>query len=74
MGVYAHFPPQPIAEITEDKAMYDAREKAIRDRKWEIAAAERKGRREGEIEGEIKGEIKGETETVRILQGLLDEG
>ena len=48
-----------IAEITEDKAMYDARERAIQDREWEIEAA--KG------EGEIKGEIK----TIRILQGLL---
>ena len=48
-----------IAEMTEDKAMYDAREKAIRDRKWEIAAAKRQGRREGEIR------------MIRTLQGLL---
>ncbi len=52
-----------IAQITEDKAMYDARERAIQDREWEIGAAERKGRREGEIEGEIK--------TIRMLQCLL---
>jgi hypothetical protein len=39
--------------------MYDAREKAIRDREWEIDAALR--------EGEIKGEIK----MIRTLQGLL---
>jgi hypothetical protein len=52
-----------IAEITEDKAMYDARDKAIRDRQWELAAVERQARREGEIKGKIK--------TVRILQGLL---
>ena len=44
-----------IAEITEDKTMYDAREKAIRDRKWEIDSA----KREGEIKGEIKGKIEG---------------
>ncbi len=48
-----------ISQITEDKAMYDAREKAIRDRKWELGAAFR--------EGEIKGEIR----MVRTLQGLL---
>ena len=33
-----------IAQITEDKAMYDARERAIQDREWEIDAAERKAR------------------------------
>ena len=68
-----------ISQITEDKAMYDAREKAIRDRKWEIAARERTARREGKIEGKIegeregenKGEIKGEIKMVRTLQGLL---
>ncbi len=53
-----------IAEITEDKAMYDAREKAIRDRKWEINAAFRQGEREGEIAGEIK--------LIRTLQGILN--
>ena len=52
-----------IAEITEDKAMYDAREKAIRDRKWELGATYREGERKGKIEGKI--------ETIRILQGLL---
>jgi hypothetical protein len=49
-----------IAEISEDKAMYDAREKAIRDRKWELNGAFR--------EGEIKGEIK----LIRTLQAILD--
>jgi hypothetical protein len=43
--------------------MYDARERAIRDRKWEIEAARREGRREGRDEGEIK--------MIRMLQGLL---
>ncbi len=43
--------------------MYDVREKAIRDRKWELNAASRQGRREGEIEGKIK--------TIRMLQGNL---
>ncbi len=48
-----------IAQITEDKAMYDAREKAIRDRQTALNSA----RREGEIKGEIK--------MIRMLQGLL---
>jgi predicted transposase/invertase (TIGR01784 family) len=64
-----------IAEISEDKAMYDARERAIRDRKWEINAARREGLEEGEIkgkiEGKIEGKLEGKIEAVRMLQGLL---
>ncbi len=56
-----------IAEITEDKAMYDARERAILDREWEIGAAERRG----EVKGKIEGEIDGEVRLVQVLQGLL---
>jgi len=56
-----------ISEISEDKAMSDARERAIRDRKWEIDAARREGKDEGRLEGEIEGEIK----MIRMLQGLL---
>ena len=56
-----------IAQISEDKAMYDAREKAIRDRKWELNSAFR----EGEREGEIKGKIEGKIELIRTLQGIL---
>ncbi len=52
-----------IAEITEDKVMYDARERAIRDREWEINAAFR--------DGEIKGKIEGEIKMIRTLQALL---
>jgi predicted transposase/invertase (TIGR01784 family) len=48
-----------IAQISEDKAMYDAREKAIRDRNWELNAAFRQGKREGKIE------------LIRTLQGIL---
>ena len=51
-----------IAEITEDKAMYDARERAIQDREWELDAAERKG--------ETKGKIEVRIETIQMLQGL----
>ena len=43
--------------------MYDAREKAIRDRQWALNQAHR----EGEIDGEIKGEIK----LIRTLEGIL---
>ena len=52
-----------ISEVTEDKAMYDAREKAIRDQQWQINAACK--------EAFAKGEIKGKIETIRILQGIL---
>jgi hypothetical protein len=52
-----------ISQISEDKAMYDARERAIRDRKWELSASFR--------EGEIEGEIKIRIETIQALQGIL---
>jgi predicted transposase/invertase (TIGR01784 family) len=52
-----------IAQISEDKAMYDAREKAIRDRKWEMNAAFR--------EGKIEGKMEGKMELIRALQGIL---
>jgi len=48
-----------ITEITEDKTMVDAREKALRDQQWALNAAHR--------EGEIKGEIK----LIRTLEGIL---
>ena len=46
-----------IAEKTEDKTMYDAREKAIRDRQWALNASFR--------EGEIK--------LIQTLQEILEE-
>jgi predicted transposase/invertase (TIGR01784 family) len=52
-----------IAKKTEDKAMYDTREKAIRDQQWILNAARREGREEGEIKGEIK--------LIQTLQGIL---
>ena len=60
-----------ISQVSEDKAMYDAREKAIRDRKWELDSAFREGEREGEIKGEIKGKIEGKIELIRTLQGIM---
>jgi predicted transposase/invertase (TIGR01784 family) len=43
-----------IAKKTEDKAMYDTREKAIRDQQWILNAARREGLEIGREEGEIK--------------------
>jgi predicted transposase/invertase (TIGR01784 family) len=70
-----------IANKSEDKQMYDAREKAIRDRQWMLNAARREGKAEGEAkgkaegkaEGEVKGKIEGKIELIRALQGILHE-
>ena len=51
-----------IAQITENKTMYDARARFLRDQKWEQDAMFQDGKEEGKIEGEIR--------LVRILQGL----
>jgi len=56
-----------IAQVTEDKVMYDAREKAIRDQQWAMNSAHREGVLEGKIEGKIEGEIK----LIRTLQTIL---
>jgi predicted transposase/invertase (TIGR01784 family) len=56
-----------IAEITEDKSMYDAREKALRDQQWAINAAHR----EGKVEGKLEGKLEGKIELVRTLEGIL---
>ena len=65
-----------IAKKTEDKSMYDTREKAIRDQQWILNAARREGREEGRQEGRVEGEIKGREEgelfgKIRMLQNLL---
>jgi predicted transposase/invertase (TIGR01784 family) len=62
-----------IAEITEDKAMYDTREKAIRDRQWALNASREEGIEKGREEGEIKGEMKGEIKLIHTLQEILGE-
>jgi predicted transposase/invertase (TIGR01784 family) len=56
-----------IAKKTEDKAMYDTREKAIRDQQWILNAARREGLEEGEIKGREEGEIK----LIQTLQEIL---
>ena len=65
-----------IAEVIEDKAMYEAREKAIRDQQRALNASRKEGFAEGEIkgkiEGEIKGKIEGEIRTIRLLQEILE--
>ena len=60
-----------ISQISEDKAMYDRRERAVRDRQWELDSARRKGELAGEIKGEQAGLIKGKIDTIRMLQALL---
>jgi len=70
-----------IAEITEDKAMYDTREKAIRDRQWALNASREealeegleKGLEQGLEQGREEGEIKGEIKLIRTLQEILGE-
>ena len=51
--------------------MYDSREKAIRDRQWELNASRKEGKIEGKIEGRIEGKIEGEIKTIRVLQEIL---
>ena len=69
-----------IAKKTEDKAMYDTREKAIRDQQWIMNAARREAREEGLQEGREEGREVGREEgreqgevfgKIRILQNLL---
>jgi predicted transposase/invertase (TIGR01784 family) len=58
-----------IAKKTEDKAMYDTREKALRDQQWILNAACEQAREEGRGEGREEGELIGK---VRVLQSLLE--
>lgn len=62
-----------IKQITEDKQMYDATEKARRDRQWVINATRAEGEIKGKIEGKIEGEINGKIELIRTLEGLLGQ-
>jgi flagellar biosynthesis/type III secretory pathway protein FliH len=69
---------------TEDRMRYDAREKALRDQQWAIAAAHQAGEEEGiqkgmeegiekgKAEGKAEGEINGKMELIRVLEGLLN--
>jgi len=55
-----------IAAKTEDRVMYDAREKAQRDYQWAIQGARQEGREEGLEKGALAGRIQ-------LLQQLLGE-
>ena len=55
-----------ISAKTEDKQMYDQREKAQRDYEWAISGAREEGREEGREAGKLAGKIQ-------ILQELLGE-
>jgi len=57
-----------IREITEEKQMYDAREKASLDIQSNLIDARQEGRQEGIEIGEERGELKG---SVQIYEGLL---
>jgi flagellar biosynthesis/type III secretory pathway protein FliH len=48
-----------ISAKTEDKQMYDQREKAQRDYEWAISVAREEGREEGEQIGLAKGKLAG---------------
>ena len=71
-----------ISEKTEDKQMYDQREKAQRDYEWALSGAREQGREEGREEGERLGLAKGErlgiergklAGKIQMLQELLGE-
>jgi predicted transposase YdaD len=55
---------------SEDKQMYDQREKAQRDYEWALSGARAQGREEGREEGEQLGVVKGQ---IQLLQELLGE-
>ena len=60
-----------IKEKTEDKVMYDSREKARLDREWQLSSSFLAGKMEGETKGKIEGKIKGEIKLIRTLQEIL---
>ena len=57
---------ETIAAKTEDRQMYDQREKAQRDYQWALDSAREEGREQGLETGELVG-------TIRLLQQLLGE-
>jgi predicted transposase/invertase (TIGR01784 family) len=57
---------------TEDRMRYDAREKALRDQQWALAAALQEGEQKGIEKGIEKGKAEGEIKLIRILEGLLN--
>lgn len=61
---------ETIACKTEDRFMYDQREKALRDQQWLISGAREEGRQEGRQEGESCGIVAGKIQLVQELLGM----
>lgn len=61
---------EAIAAKTEDRVMYDQREKAQRDYQWALDGARQEGRQEGREEGLEVGSLAGK---IQLLQQLLGE-
>ena len=65
---------EAIAAKTEDRAMYDAREKAQRDYQWALQGAREEGLEEGLEKGREEGLEKGSLAgRIQLLQQLLGE-
>ena len=65
---------ETISLKTEDKLMYDQREKAQRDYEWALSGAREEGREEGIEEGMEKGIERGKlTGKIQTLQDLLGD-
>ena len=77
---------ETISAITEDKQMYDQREKAQRDYEWALSSARREGKEEGHQEGHKEGLKEGHQEgqqegrkegklvgQIQLLQQLLSD-
>jgi len=63
---------QTIALKTEDKQMYDTREKAARDHLWLMNGAREEAREEGREEGFEKGSMIGTIGTLQAVLGLAE--
>ena len=63
-----------IAELTEDRTMYEAREKALRDHQWQLNAARREGleigRQEGIEEGMERAHTQGQIQVIQLLEEI----
>jgi predicted transposase/invertase (TIGR01784 family) len=66
---------ETMAAKTEDRRMYDQREKALRDHQWMLESAREQGREQGREEGRQEGLEKGALMgKIQFLQQLLSEG
>ena len=59
-----------IREITEEKQMYDSREKAALDIQSNLMDARKEGRQEGRQEGRDEGKLAGKIQLLEQLLGL----